>query len=358
FRIITVATLSANNFTSARSAEIKVTDEDGLARMITVTQKGYSQKLLDISPEKEFNFGKIELGMHKEESIVLENKGNSTVSIAKIELSGDAENQFSITEPFYPNQNFEIPAGKSEEIKIRFSPTSQGTKTAKLVIHNNSNNEGPLKEIALKGGEDTYKEIQLTNVNEGMFYIGTVEWKEDPINKAFAIKNTGNGILTIYDIIIEDDNLDDSKTDVTDYSIVEPKDLSFQLLPGDSVQVVVKFEPQAREYKTRVVRIRILNDSDNAPELFFTTQGTEADYLQQNKLKIYPNPLYDYLNIEFNTIPKDYQISMHNSLGQVILQKQSSKRLEQLNLENVTSGIYYLKIYNNDFSKTEKLIVK
>ncbi len=86
--------------------------------------------------------------------------------------------------------------------------------------------------------------------------------------------------------------------------------------------------------------------------------SSKKNELINNSIKIFPNPANDILNIQFLSIQKNYEIEFYNNLGQQILHKESSNRLEELDLSEFISGIYYLKIYNNDFSKTEKIIIR
>jgi Leucine-rich repeat (LRR) protein len=95
----------------------------------------------------------------------------------------------------------------------------------------------------------------------------------------------------------------------------------------------------------------------------FTTGPNYATYIKNlnsidNTIEIYPNPSSNKLTIEFTTVPQKYSIEFYNNLGQTVIQKQSANRLVQLNLRKLTNGIYYLKIYNGEFSRTEKIIVK
>jgi hypothetical protein len=78
---------------------------------------------------------------------------------------------------------------------------------------------------------------------------------------------------------------------------------------------------------------------------------------KNDELIIFPNPINQNLNIEFTTIPRKYTIEFYNDLGQLVIQKQSVNKLEKLNLEEFTSGIYYLKVFNEEFYKTKKIIV-
>ncbi len=86
------------------------------------------------------------------------------------------------------------------------------------------------------------------------------------------------------------------------------------------------------------------------------TVGIKKD-LSVLKSKIYPNPTNRFITIEFSETPQNYTLEIHNNLGQLIIQKQSSNQIEKIDLGYVPQGMYFIKIYNPKFSKTGKIIV-
>ena len=69
------------------------------------------------------------------------------------------------------------------------------------------------------------------------------------------------------------------------------------------------------------------------------------------ELNIYPNPTSRYLSID-NTISGD--LAILNSLGEIVLQYNKSLQKETLDLNELSSGIYLIKLKNY----TAKFIVK
>ena len=74
--------------------------------------------------------------------------------------------------------------------------------------------------------------------------------------------------------------------------------------------------------------------------------------------KVFPNPSHNVVYIEFSQIPTGYHLQFYNNLGQLINQKECLSLTEKIDLKDIPNGIYYLKIFNKEFSKTEKIIVK
>lgn len=63
-------------------------------------------------------------------------------------------------------------------------------------------------------------------------------------------------------------------------------------------------------------------------------------------LKIYPNPTRDVLTIEFAE-SNVYKIFLYDSKGFLLLEKESDENIESLSLVQFSSGIYLLKIYDD-----------
>lgn len=88
--------------------------------------------------------------------------------------------------------------------------------------------------------------------------------------------------------------------------------------------------------------------------------NTEDFELGQN-IQMYPNPASDILNIEvFNTLQNISSVSIINSLGQVIttLNNNTSSSKMNVNVSNLTTGLYFVTITTDSASVTKKLLVK
>ena len=74
---------------------------------------------------------------------------------------------------------------------------------------------------------------------------------------------------------------------------------------------------------------------------------------QHSLINFYPNPVVDFITLksDFNNNEK-YLIL--NNLGQIVLDGEIRNNLEIINLSNLSSGIYVLKVKNN----TVKIIKK
>ncbi|MEM6719889.1 MAG: T9SS type A sorting domain-containing protein [Bacteroidota bacterium] len=84
---------------------------------------------------------------------------------------------------------------------------------------------------------------------------------------------------------------------------------------------------------------------------FATLSVEEPNELAE--LAIYPNPAKDIVHIT-NTNTELIKAEIHNSNGQLILSQENN--LNTINVNNLRSGIYMLKLYSDKAQKTIKLI--
>lgn len=68
---------------------------------------------------------------------------------------------------------------------------------------------------------------------------------------------------------------------------------------------------------------------------------------------VYPNPVSNTINISTEQIIDN--LELYNAVGQLVLQKNQS--VKQLNVEDLNSGIYMLKIYSGNSSVTKKIVI-
>jgi hypothetical protein len=69
-----------------------------------------------------------------------------------------------------------------------------------------------------------------------------------------------------------------------------------------------------------------------------------------------PNPANEVLKI--NSSFKIREIEIHNSLGQVVLKKEGSQNIETLDVSNLQSGVYVVRIKTQRGFANKKLIIK
>ncbi len=72
-----------------------------------------------------------------------------------------------------------------------------------------------------------------------------------------------------------------------------------------------------------------------------------------NDVGVFPNPTTDIINIKLYDNVKRFQISLVNSLGQIILEAQS----KSIDLSKISNGIYFVHIKTDLFEANKKIII-
>lgn len=80
----------------------------------------------------------------------------------------------------------------------------------------------------------------------------------------------------------------------------------------------------------------------------------------ENRVKLYPNPATGFIQIEIDPkIPGNFMLTLHNDLGQQVMQKQLEDHLALVELQGIGKGMYFCKITNDKgFEYTEKIHIK
>ncbi|MFT4523600.1 MAG: hypothetical protein ACI8ZN_002555 [Bacteroidia bacterium] len=88
----------------------------------------------------------------------------------------------------------------------------------------------------------------------------------------------------------------------------------------------------------------------------FTNQNLSVFSFDQHRLKVYPNPVNDVVNISGLSQIEGAEYSLFNSLGQIVQSGIASKNL-QVNMSGLAQGMYILNI-NGRYVNTSKLLFK
>ena len=92
----------------------------------------------------------------------------------------------------------------------------------------------------------------------------------------------------------------------------------------------------------------------NNPLYCVTGVGVKENYMHNEAFKIYPNPTSNLLNIsDENNAFQNSTIEIKNYLGQVVF---TTPFASQINLQNLSAGMYFLTIQDKSSSKTVKFI--
>ncbi len=104
--------------------------------------------------------------------------------------------------------------------------------------------------------------------------------------------------------------------------------------------------------------VEIIDDFGYSEEYpFKSTTPANINNVTENSYEIYPNPVVDFVNINFTEIG-DYNINIFDVQGKKVVSENfvSSKNIK-LNIENLDAGIYYLSV-GGEKNFSEKIIVE
>ncbi len=85
--------------------------------------------------------------------------------------------------------------------------------------------------------------------------------------------------------------------------------------------------------------------------------GINNSFVSEEEIKIYPSPSKGFINVDlsnFNGEPTQVQIL--NALGQIVLTENIEQKQTRFNIENLSAGIYFVKILQSNKQQIVKLI--
>ena len=93
------------------------------------------------------------------------------------------------------------------------------------------------------------------------------------------------------------------------------------------------------------------------PDLTDTTTSITATInpLSFPSLTVYPNPSNGNFTVD---LPETTQLSVYNTLGELIVTENLPKGKQALNLNNKPAGVYFLKTNSNGQQQVVKLVVE
>lgn len=96
--------------------------------------------------------------------------------------------------------------------------------------------------------------------------------------------------------------------------------------------------------------------SDTTICVSFTASSVGLKELSESIFSIYPNPANEVLNIELENLNETATISIINALGEVVVNETATNKNLKLNIQHLTSGVYFIKMDNKQGTTTKKFI--
>jgi photosystem II stability/assembly factor-like uncharacterized protein len=98
---------------------------------------------------------------------------------------------------------------------------------------------------------------------------------------------------------------------------------------------------------------------DNIKVFNKTSSNLSKVIITEDNIDVYPNPSKDILNVKFNTLnQKIEKLVLRDNLGRIIWTKEKpNNKLEVIQLQNYTKGVYYLSIIGEKNTVGRKIII-
>lgn len=99
----------------------------------------------------------------------------------------------------------------------------------------------------------------------------------------------------------------------------------------------------------------------NAISSQFTTTALATEAFLQNQFSLYPNPTKGSFTIEFKDLVNSFSVEVFDVTGKTIYESnydQAANLVQVINLQNATSGVYFVNIKSDKGIVTKKLLIQ
>lgn len=84
------------------------------------------------------------------------------------------------------------------------------------------------------------------------------------------------------------------------------------------------------------------------------------EFQKDISFQVFPNPTVDTISIKFRTTPNDGVVKLFDSNGKLLVQNylNTQNNIHNLQLTNISKGVYFLNIIADGFTQTKKIIIQ
>ena len=208
---------------------------------------------IDVQPTA-LDFGEVQVGESKTMRVTVSNLGDLPLEITAISILGKNPDEFSYTTDCLSGP---VNPGSSCLIDVTFSPSSEGSKSANLVISSNDPDEQTVS-VSLSGvGYIPDIEVEPASLDFGNVEVGKTATKQ------VTVRNAGSGgTITVTDVRI-------SGQDSSEFSFTN--NCTYPLGPGEECTVDVSFTPSSEG--TKSATLEIYSDDPDEPKVNVSLTG-------------------------------------------------------------------------------------
>ncbi|MDA3816648.1 MAG: DNRLRE domain-containing protein, partial [Prolixibacteraceae bacterium] len=189
--------------------------------------------------------------------------------------------------------------------------------------------------------------------NEAILCRITSPWEENTVTW-----NNQPSVTTQNQVILPESNSSNQ-----DYLYIDVTNLVMDMLddPDNSHGFLLKLVIE-EHYRSLIFAS---SDNDNPAlhpklEIYYSTSSTSSSSEKNSNInwRIYPNPANNYITIDLNNVDEDLiNIDIVNPAGQIVKNRTSTQTTLTINVVDFSKGFYFIKIHNDDFVSTKKIII-
>ncbi len=125
---------------------------------------------------------------------------------------------------------------------------------------------------------------------------------------------------------------------------------------GDGTATLTGTAPNANQ--TDAVVLTASNGTTDATQEFSIRVGVISIYTTDNVVRFYPNPTKEYLNITLNSFENNTTVTLIDVNGKVVLNQEITSEYTQINLSNLSQGVYILNMELDGQILQNKIIIE
>ncbi len=277
------------------------------------------------------DFGEIVINTDSTASLTIINEGDAALEINSLAT----DNSAFIIEAIGPFP-LSIDPGSSLTIPVTFLAQDTIEYSATInILCNDPNNQNISVNLFGTGLPEPQSQITL---NSNQLDLGEVAVGSDS-TQVFYIQNTGTAVLEITDILIDNEI----------YSFTDEQNFPILINPGEEIGLMLTVNIETAGANNGTLTIFSNSETDSQIEVYLTTVGIISssfnDLSSKPSVKIYPNPVSNWLSLKLNDQNEIKNISLIDLNGKTI---QFFDNYEQtallIDVSNFNQGIYFINI--------------
>ncbi|MCF8298731.1 MAG: T9SS type A sorting domain-containing protein, partial [Saprospiraceae bacterium] len=177
----------------------------------------------------------------------------------------------------------------------------------------------------------------------------------------YGMRDTAIQIINIYALptvnLGQDTTINDSTILVLDAGANHS---SYQWSTGDTTQTIT-LNGANLGVNTYQIFVDIIDTNGcTASDTILLIKGTAGinEVVQNSKISIFPNPTKGIFKIITYGINKDFNISVYNIQGQKIHSQVVHKKIVELDLSTYPKGVYFVRMWNEEFVRVGKVVLE